>query len=76
MEIFCETFGGVCKYIIHAVADEDTSIDDFGGNAAYIVSDLPRGAGYKTLVHYGQSIKAGGFRRYDFGRRGNKAKYG
>ena len=37
---------------------------------------LPAGAATKQLLHYAQLFDSGKFRQYDYGRAGNKKKYG
>ncbi|XP_047004161.1 lipase 3-like [Schistocerca americana] len=41
-----------------------------------ILSHTPGGASSKQFIHYGQEIKSGHFRQYDFGAFGNLQKYG
>ena len=36
----------------------------------------PAGAGWRTLIHYGQIIAKGKFQRFDFGKSENLKKYG
>lgn len=76
METVCEIFGGACKWVLEGLADANPEVDNLEGQAGYILSNLPKGSGYKAVVHYGQNMKSGGFHRFDHGRRGNMKKYG
>ena len=74
----CSLFDGkLCDFVMSLVADEDPTIDDSTRYDVYL-SNLPAGAGYRNIVHYGQLIdhKEEEFVRYDHGKVGNVERYG
>mmetsp|Transcript_35515 Transcript_35515/g.54332 ORF Transcript_35515/g.54332 Transcript_35515/m.54332 type:complete len:452 (+) Transcript_35515:19-1374(+) len=76
---FCALFNGkLCNMIMAIFMDEDPDIDYTERYDMYM-SNLPAGAGYRDLLHYGQLMhhKEDTFRRYDLdSKKKNKEKYG
>jgi len=72
---FCRYFDPVCKLALHQVSDRNVQLDNMERDDVYY-SLFPSGCGYQNFLHYAQSIKEGGFRRYDFGEKENMEKYG
>ena len=75
---FCNLFDGhLCDFVMSIFADADPAIDNTDRYDVYM-SNLPGGAGYKNIVHYGQLIAhdVECFLRYDHGEKENQARYG
>jgi len=65
----------VCKDILFAVAGPDPDLLNEEW-LDFIISHTPAGSSVHTINHYTQLNQAGGFRKYDYGHRGNKQHYG
>lgn len=73
LDTFCHFFGGVCKSVAGILHHDGV---DNPERFATFMSNLPSGASYRTFVYYAQQINSGKMQLYDYGRVGNKKKYG
>lgn len=74
---FCKAIPDVCNELVSMFADEDPSID-FTDRYDVYMSNMPAGAGYRNLIHYGQLVSqpVETFQRFDYGTAGNVKRYG
>lgn len=75
MRLLCGTIPTLCELGIYLIADEDMSLNDDSRVQVYM-GHFPSGTSLRTLDHYGQTIKGGEMRRYDFGKTKNQQIYG
>lgn len=76
-EIFCSD-GSLTQPLCVGLIDALSGRNDKQTNSTllpYIISRTPSGTSFKTINHYGQSLRHG-FRRYDYGTTGNIQRYG
>jgi len=76
--LFCGLFDGkLCDLVMSIFADIDPTIDNTDRYDVYM-SNLPAGASYRNIIHYGQLIdhETECFLRYDWGEKTNMVKYG
>lgn len=74
----CGLFNGTfCNLLMGIFTNDDPTIDYTPRYDVYM-SNLPSGAGYRNIIHYGQLVnqKSEAFVRYDWGKRTNIEKYG
>lgn len=75
---FCRLFNGyLCNLVLRTFLDADPEVDDTDRFDVYL-ANLPAGAGYRTIIHYGQLMgkKIESFTRYDYLEKGNMERYG
>lgn len=63
---FCKAVGKLCVMIADNNYDFDTVVDN-ANRYDDKMAHQPAGAGWRTLIHYGQVIKSEKFQRYDYG---------
>lgn len=66
MRLLCGTIPALCELGLFLIADEDTTLND-EDRVPVFLGHYPSGTSMRSLDHYGQSIKTGEMRRYDFG---------
>lgn len=65
----------VCKMVINGICGPPSH--DFNETRlAVFLSHTPAGTSYKNMIHIGQVLKTGRFRKFDFGSQRNLAVYG
>lgn len=65
----------VCKMVINGICGPPSH--DFNETRlAVFLSHTPAGTSYKNMIHIGQVLKTGKFRKFDFGAQRNLAVYG
>lgn len=72
---FCYALPHTCTFFQEGFFDWEDDIDN-SSRVADKNAHAPQGAGWRNLVHYAQIIASKQFQRYDFGRDGNREKYG
>ena len=74
LDTFCKLSFGLCesltKELFHHKGVDNAELLDRA--AAHV----PSGAGLRTFVYWAQQIESGRFALYDYGKKGNKKKYG
>ncbi|XP_011498525.1 PREDICTED: lipase 3-like [Ceratosolen solmsi marchali] len=65
----------MCKNLLFMIAGFDSKQLD-KAKLPLILRHVPAGASVKQIIHYGQIIKTGTFRKYDYGSIGNLKRYG
>lgn len=72
--MFCTIFSDLCDELVIFIGDGH-DIDNPDRLQMYL-SNIPSGQSYKCSMWYAQCIDPGNMALYDYGRIGNKAKYG
>ena len=73
---FCKAIPSVCNDLVSMFADEDPTIDYTERYDVYM-SNMPAGASYRNLLHYGQLVNQDQetFQRFDWGSDENMKRY-
>jgi hypothetical protein len=75
MRAICGHLMALCELGDYLVADEDVTLDNEKRLQVYL-GHFPSGTSLRSLDHYGQILNHDKFANYDFGKSGNKARYG
>ncbi|XP_071056614.1 lipase 3-like [Onthophagus taurus] len=75
IEFICAFFSKICSSILFLIIGFSYRLLNYELLPA-ILSNLPAGISYLQTIHFAQIIKSGHFRRFDYGERINKKKYG
>ena len=75
LDVICKVplLTDLCKWIADIVIDPELMNTDRFEMAA---TNLPSGAGWRTIVYYGQMIVSGEYNLYDYGKKKNMEVYG